>query len=91
MDRAQFFISFLEQDNKQLKYQQELMELKLLKSKRGKAMMPLVDPDQDEIQSSRTRPNTRGLKRDLQKHNNEDEKLTFEERIAKEVENDREI
>lgn len=67
------------------------MELELLKEKRGKAMMPLDDPNQHDIQSSRIRPNTRGIKRDLQQKNIEDEKLTFEEKISKEVEEDREI
>lgn len=33
MSRAQFVISFLEQENKQLKYKQVLMELELLKEK----------------------------------------------------------
>ena len=66
MYRAQFVISFLEQENKQLKDQQVLMELELLKEKRGKAMMSLDDFDHDDIQINRTRPMTRGLKRALQ-------------------------
>ena len=49
LDRGQFVISFREQENKQLKYQQVLMELELLKTKRGKYMMPLNDPDQYDI------------------------------------------
>ena len=67
------------------------MELELLKQKRDKAMMSLDDLDHDDIQTSITRPKIRGLKRSLQQQKLEAENLTFEERIAKEVEDDREI
>ena len=53
--------------------------------------MPLDDLEHDDIQSTRTRPKTRGLKRALHHQKIEDEKITFEERIAKEIEDDREI
>lgn len=70
------------------------MEIELLKEKgqdtKGKAMTSLDDPDHDDIQTNRTIPKIRGLKRALQQQKLEAENVTFEERIAKEIEDDRE-
>ena len=69
MARAQFVISFLEQENKQLKDKQVLMEIELLKEKRqdtkGKEMMALDDSDHDDTENIKTRQKTRDLKRAL--------------------------
>ena len=49
------------------------------------------DSDHDDTQTINSRPKTRGLKRALEQEKHEAEKLSFEERIAKEVEDDREV
>ena len=60
MARAQFVMSFLKQENKQLKDKQVLMELELLKAKRqeskGKAVMTPNESKHGENQSTKTRP-----------------------------------
>ena len=49
------------------------------------------EPDHDETQTIKTRPKTRGLKRALEQEKHEAEQLGFEERIAKEIDDDREV
>ena len=66
MAKAQFVISFLEQENKQLKDKQVLMELEPLKEKiqdiKGKEMMAPDDSDHYDTQTIKSTPKRRGLK-----------------------------
>ena len=94
--RAQFVISFLEKENKQLSEKQVLLEMDLLKDKRkdvkGKAVMGHDQSDEDEAQITKKRPKTRGLKRALeQEKQHETEELNFEERISMEINENREV
>ena len=96
MARARFVISFLEQENNQLKARQLIMEkeqTKLLqKIGKGKVVLKLSEPKQMKKQGKKKWPRTNGLKKALKddkEHNLLDEDLDMEDKIALEIDEDR--
>jgi len=99
MARERFVISFLEQENSQLKARQLIMEkeqTKLLQQGgrgKGKAVLEPSEHEETEKQVRKKRPWTKGLKKALKEekeHNLPHEDLDMEDRIPLEVNEDRE-
>ena len=98
LERAKFLISFLEQENSQLKAKKLVMEKEQFKAKKqeikGKAVVDHEDTHHHEGHVARKIPRTMGLRKALQREREQKppmEELTFEERIAMEINEDREF
>lgn len=96
MARARFVISFLEQENSQLKARKLITEkekTKLLhQAGNGNTILEPSEPEQTKKQGKKKRPRTKGLKKALKEdigHNLLDEDLDMEDIIALEINEDR--
>lgn len=101
LQRAQYVISFYEQENKQLEVKQEFMQIKYIKEKMEveKAKFQLDEPygdygEPDDEQGQRKRSRTRGLRKALdierQKEVELEEQLTLNEQLVKDIAKNRE-
>ena len=94
-ERAKFIISFLEQENSQLKAKQLVMEKEKFKAKKqemkGKEVVDHEDLEYHEGHVARKRPRTMGLRKALQREREQKpsmEELTFEDRVSMEINED---
>ena len=92
MERTKYVISFLEQENSQLKAKELIMEKKqaklLQQVGKGKEIIESSEPEGSKGKGKRKRPTTKSLKKDLQeeeKHILLNEDLDLEDKISLEV------
>lgn len=97
LERVKYVISFLEQENNQLKTKDLILEKEksklLQKVGKGKEIMESSDPGASKGRGKRKRPRTRGLKKALQEEQEQillNEDLDLEDWIALEVNQDKE-
>ena len=97
-ERAKFIISFLEQENNQLKAKQLVMEKEQFKGKKqemkGKVVVDHEDIEKHEGHVAMKRPTKMGPRKALQREREQKppmEELTFQERIAMEINEDRDF
>jgi len=90
--KANFMISFLEQEKQQLKIKQLLLEKHEVdvgkEDIKGKAVMDVEDSDEHQEQVTGKSPRARGLKRALQQQR---EQMTLVDLIAAEINKNREF
>ena len=77
--------------NKQLTDKQTILEMKLLQERKKNMINQEAMEGPKEAENIRKIPKTRGLKRALEKEKQEAQSLSFDQQLAKEIEDKREV